>query len=171
MKQKLNTTYIIIGVVALIGILVYVFRDSLFGKKNQIVVVAPSPKPAPKPEKKPAPEPAPEPEKKPSTPVSIPTDEEITAEVESIKAEMLSTCGGVFTSECFAIIKNRLPKLETMIRIKLTEPTLSEEDKKGIKKVLDIISMINTVLTDEFFEANLRGKTFEEIGRMFNIPV
>lgn len=173
MKTKLNTVYITVGVVILVGILFYIFKkpsksqekpfvppiitpltSSIFlnGKKGKGASVPPKVYPI----------------------RYMPTDEEIENEITYIKNNLIQECGGLtaeITVDCFNFFRSKLSKLESMFRIKLNDPTMSEEDKIIGGKLIDTIDKIKPMLTQEFFEANLRGKTLNDIFYIYLLPI
>lgn len=159
----MNTTYIIIGVVIVVGIVLFMFRHTIFGDKQKsssssssssspVIVPVPTPTPTPVP-----------------TPnMAKKTFDQAQQEAQNMVMELVTVCGGMdaqVTKDCYNIVKSRIPKIKELINsiLTLNDPKFTEGDKKQTIKFIEFINKLEPQLTDDLYENMIKGKTLEQV--------
>ena len=179
MAKKSNyTMYIIIAIVVVIGLVLFIFKDSIFGGKKTVPVVVSIPAQAQvKAQAQVLAQVLDQAKAQVQTPVpemAIKTMAEAKKETEKMIEELVNSCGGInvpITEECFKIAKSKIPRIKQLIKIALTfdDPFLNnlpKEKKEMIIKYVDYIDLFETQLNEKFYENYLKGKTINDIIQM-----
>ena len=175
MAKKSNyTMYIIIAIVVVIGLVLFIFKDSIFGGKKTVPVVVSIPAQAQVKAQAQVLAQVLDQAKAQVPEMAIKTMAEAKKETEKMIEELVNSCGGInvpITEECFKIAKSKIPRIKQLIKIALTfdDPFLNnlpKEKKEMIIKYVDYIDLFETQLNEKFYENYLKGKTINDIIQM-----